>query len=455
VTARRARATRFLLSGIGIMLAILWLFFHPLDAFALADAEAEPGAALQERIDQAESGGTVVIPSGTYAGPIVISKPLVLKAKNGGKVTLINTSGKPAVTISADDVAVADITIVDKTAKEEPAVLIKGNRVLLDSLHIVTSSHGVMMRDAHDGEVKDSVIEWGREGITSFSEKGNGIDLYNAHRVRLLGNTIKRVHDGIYLENSDDTVISRNRIERSRYGVHCMYTKGTVIRDNTGTMNITGAMIMAVQNVELSGNTFTKQSENVNSQGILLYDAHETRVDGNAVTGNRVGLYIEQSANNLVENNALAHNFIGIQLIESTQNTIAGNRFVGNVTDALALGSADNKLAGNYWDAFSGIDADGDGRSDIRYQINPFFQGLIEKRPAFQIFFQTPGIAFLEGLYEANAGEWTSDEAPLMKPPAALRQEDWSQSGVLSGATGVLLAAAASVIIFISRRKSG
>ncbi len=235
-----------------------------------------------------------------------------------------------------------------------------------------------------------TTIEWAADGVR-MADKGNGIDLYNSHRMHLQDNAIYDVHDGIYMENSDAALVTGNRFERSRYGVHCMYTKGTVIQNNTGNLNITGAMIMNVQQVTMEGNTFAKQSENVNSQGIFLYNASGSVITDNRVEGNRVGLYVEQSADNRLDRNEVSSNFIGLQLINAASNTVEGNLFLGNVVDAQARGSESNDLSGNYWDSFSGIDTDGDGRSDIAYTINPFFQGLTQKRPPFQLFFSVAG----------------------------------------------------------------
>lgn len=395
-------------------------------------AKAEPKTSLQQRIDEATSGAVVIIPSGTYEGPIRIDRPLTLKAEKDGTVTLFNAADQPAISIDADHVQVKGITIIDQSVKPSPSVLVTGHQVLLDGLSIQTVSYGIMMIDANNGTVLNSVIEWGAEQSQPFINKGNGIDLYNAHRVLLEGNTIIGMFDGIYLENSDDTTVLNNLLEHNRYGVHSMYTEGTVIRGNRGTMNNTGAMVMVVRNVELAGNTFTKQNENVNSQGILLFDAHDSTIIDNIVEGNRVGLYIERSTNNRLERNEITNNFIGIQLLASEQNIITENQFVGNVSDALTRDSANNEISGNYWDAFAGIDADGDGRSDIAYAMNPFFQSLIQKRPAFQIFFQNPGIGFLEGLYESNARDWTTDRLPLMEPPQVMHKDSANASERMS-----------------------
>ncbi|GIQ65953.1 hypothetical protein PACILC2_45210 [Paenibacillus cisolokensis] len=407
---------------------------------------------LQTVLDQAKPGETIDLQPGTYEGPITINKPLTLRPEREGEVILRNGSLQPAISISADQTTVAGLHIIDEAVKEAPTVLVTGDRVVLEGLQIRTGADGIVVRDADEGVVTRTTIDWAAEGVR-MADKGNGIDLFNAHRWRMLDNTIRDVHDGIYMESSDNASVSGNVIERSRYGVHCMYTKGTMIERNVGMLNVTGAMVMTARQVSVTGNTFAKQSENVNSQGILLYDAHETIVADNTVDGNRVGLYVEQSTGNRLENNRISYNFIGIQLLESHENTITANQFFGNVADAQARGSESNALSGNYWDSFRGIDADGDGKSDISYAINPFFQGMTQKRPAFQLFFQSPGMVFLEGLYQTERDRWSTDSAPLMAPPDGGLQIGAMDGGSETGVAGFVLLGCSSLLFYRMRRR--
>lgn len=416
-------------------------------------ARAQGEVELQAIIDRTAPGATVTLPPGTYAGPVTIRQPLTLTVERAGETVLVNTSQRSAVTIEAERVTVSGLAIVDETVKEAPTVLVTGDRAALEDLHIRTGSHGIVAREANEGTVTRVAVEWVVPGIRQ-AEKGNGIDLYEAHRWRLTDSTIRDVHDGIYLENSDDTLVQDNVIERSRYGVHGMYTKRAVIRGNIGTLNVTGAMVMASRQATVAGNSFAKQSENVNSQGILLYDVQESVVEDNAIEGNRVGLYVEQSAGNVLRGNRVFYNFIGIQLLEASGNTITNNSFVGNVVSAQARGSEDNDMSGNLWDSFQGIDADGDGYSDISYAINPFFQGLAQRRSAFQLFFQSPGMVFLEGLYQTGRDRWANDAAPLMVlPDAAVQTDEAPRSGAGAGLVGCVLLAGVGLTIFRTRRR--
>ncbi|GIQ69563.1 ABC transporter substrate-binding protein [Xylanibacillus composti] len=413
---------------------------------------AVPNLSLQAQVDQSPPGSMLLVPPGSYEGPLVITKPIELRGEQGGTVTLHHTGDQPTLRIEAEHVKIAGLQIVDEGHKEAPAIQVLGNEILLDDLVVRTASTAILIQDSREVEIMRSSIEWNGAADTMPFARRNGVDLYQAHDILLSDNTIVGMRDGIYLENSDNVKISGNRIEGSRYGIHSMYTHGTVIRENTGAQNVTGAMVMAARDVQVTGNVFAKQDQNVHAQGILLYDVHESVVRDNTVEGNRVGLYVEQATHNEILDNRLSYNFIGLQLMKTENNVIRGNAFIGNVSDAQAKNSTENKLAGNYWDTFQGIDIDGDGLSDTSYAIHPFFVSLTQQRPVFQLFFQSPGIRFLESFVETERNEWTTDPSPLMEPPESIRSNH-DKADRRTGITGMLLLGCSCLLLFRFRRK--
>ncbi|MED0677750.1 right-handed parallel beta-helix repeat-containing protein [Aneurinibacillus thermoaerophilus] len=374
---------------------------------------------LQNLIRLAKPGETLLIQAGDYKGPIIIDKPLHLKVVNG-KVRIRNESKQPAIQIKADHSRLTGIEIVDSLSKESAAIVITGNDNILENLAIQTKSSGIQLSNASHNTIRETRIIWLEqkdEPPAKMSQKGNGIDLWKSHQNNIIENTVVNLHDGIYLENSNLNQVESNRIDYSRYGIHCMYTNGTIIRHNVGSYNVTGAMIMGAKNTQVIGNTFYKQSENVNSQGLLLYDVQTSIIERNRLEGNRVGMYVEQSQNNDLRNNVIHQNFIGLQLKNAQQNTCHSNLFYANVIQAEGIDSRNNQLKENYWDNFQGIDMANTGHSSIPYAINPFFQKLTEAVPAYQLFFQSPGMFFLESMFMTNQDSWTKDTSPLIRPP--------------------------------------
>lgn len=411
---------------------------------ASASPSDTTAAAIQQLIQQAKDGEIVHVPAGSYQGRLLIDRPITLAAD--GDVTIRNQDEAPTVKITADGASLIGLHIVHEAPDKNAAVLVASDNVRIESQDIRTRAYGIMLRKANRASIKGNRIQWLDETATASKgekkEKRNGIDLFEAHDNAISNNTVSNLNDGIYQESSDGNLVEGNAIDHSRYGVHCMFTKRTIVRDNSGYANVTGAMIMGVDDAVVTGNTFTKQSENVNSQGLLLFDVQTSKVEGNLVAGNRVGLYVEQSSANLIANNRVLQNFTGIQLLDSEDNQFTANDFIGNVIEAEATDSKNNKLEGNYWDAFRGIDSDGDGASNTRYNINPFFQQLTGETPAFQLFFRSPGMIFLESLFESNRDNWAFDAKPLMKPNFG---DNASSAG--TGRFGSLFAAGAALLL--------
>lgn len=408
---------------------------------------------LQALIDAAPEGGIVRLAPGEYAGPVILNKRITLEAETAGTVTVTHADEQPAVSVTAAGVVVRGLAIEHAGGRDSPAVHASAPDVTLEGLDIVTDGFGIRLEQADRSVVRASEIRSSRPTAGRFTELRNGIDLYETDDAVIEDNYVSSMYDAIYIENSDNTRITGNIVESSRYGIHLMYSGGAIVTGNTGRMNVTGAMIMTVEDVLLADNVFTKQSENVNSQGILLFAATNCIVRNNIAEGNRVGLYIEMSSDNLIEGNRFANNFMGLQLLDAENNTIRDNDWTGNVADAGAQRSGHNRIERNFWDSFSGVDADGDGASDLHYAVNPFFLSLTERRPVFQLFFQSPGMKFLESLYGADRSGWAVDTAPLMKPGLAAEQTDKSP-GPAAGAAGLLLLAASVSVIMISRRRT-
>ncbi|WP_256757981.1 nitrous oxide reductase family maturation protein NosD [Cohnella sp. WQ 127256] len=412
---------------------------------------------LQQIIDAAKSGDVIKLPAGEYEGPAIINKPLTIIG--GAAVSVRNESNQPAIEIRSEQVELSQFSIQHSPSGESSAILVTADGAVIEQMTIETRGFGILVRDADRGLFKENTITWfktKKDKKTSMAKKQNGIDLYNSHDNRIEANEIYDMRDGIYLENSDRVNVEGNKLYRSRYGFHSMYTKGTTLVGNVGEFNVTGAMVMGVKDALVSGNSFRKQSENVNSQGILLFDVQTSVIKSNIVEGNRVGIYVEQSSNNQLRDNSILRNFMGIQFLESEGNELNNNRFISNVIEAEALDSSGNRMDGNYWDAFQGLDVDKNGTSDMAYTINPFYQQLISKTSAYQIFFQSPGMTFLSSMFSDDQESWAKDHSPLMSQASSIDDNANLSTGssVWIGLVGALLLfVSIFIILFLGVRK--
>jgi nitrous oxidase accessory protein len=439
-----------------IWLALVGLFTFILGLLtALHTAGAAAGirenVPLQPIIDQAPAGAVIDLEAGSYSGPVVITQPLTLVGDKS--VTIVNEQDQAAVSIQSENVKLSGFTIEHNGSQPSAAVQVTGRDNEISGLTIHTKGAGLLLRESAAAVIRRNTVEWAGASTASSSQKGNGIDLYNSDNSRIEGNEIQGVLDGIYLENSRNAAVNDNRMIRTRYGIHCMYIDGSSVLNNTGEENMTGAMIMGVKKTSVSGNTFRKQSTNVHSQGMLLYDVHESRIHSNTVEGNRVGMNIAESSDNEIADNELLRNFVGIQMVLAEGNEFTHNRFISNVIDASAVDSKDNRLKQNYWDSFQGLDLNRDGVSDISYAINPFYEQLVSRNAAYQLFFQSPGMVFLSDLHSEGKSRWTTDESPQMnlgqEQPASSGSAGTNGSSLVSMIGVLLLGLSAGTMIYM------
>lgn len=390
---------RLKLTYILFFLAVLFLFPNPISA---------DRPSLQELIEEASEGETLVIPPGYYEENITIDKPLTLIGERD--VTITSCEDAPVVTVKGDGVHLSNVSIeqCNENNGDLAAVYVTGEHHFLSRLSIQTSQKGMQLFEANQITVE--------KGAITGDKKENGIDLWKTNDTLIEQMKINNPLDGIYMEQSHRNTIVSNVIEDARYGIHLMFTDETIIQNNQSQHNFTGAMVMEAKNVQISGNHFSFNNQNVNSQGLLLYLTSDVTAENNIFASNRVGAFIEESTDASLSHNLFQSNTIGAQWKNSNDNELVANTFNGNVNDTQANESANNLIQNNYWDAALMLDINGDGISEIPHAADPYFMAMVQRIPEYQLFFQHPGITLLKQVFKGPADELLIDQKPSMIP---------------------------------------
>ncbi|NMD72101.1 hypothetical protein HHO41_17540 [Bacillus sp. DNRA2] len=365
---------------------------------------------LQDIINSTPEGKTVELPSGTYTGPLVINKSITVIGQKGVKI--IANGDSPALILQNKGATVKNLSVENKDA--DYAIFISGSKHSLVNVNVKTAHIGVRLNEANSIEVRDVTVM----GYQGAADEGNGIDLYRSENNVIANNTVKDIRDGIYLEYSSANKIYGNLVTRSRYGLHFMYTENNVVQDNTLINNHTGSMIMVSSNELYENNKLLENRQNVNSQGLYLYDVNESKFQNNLIKDNRIGIMIDNTFTNEITRNIFQGNALGIIFKQSTDNNITYNDFKINTTTILTYGdgSNQNNLSKNYWDNQQGLDINGDGLSDLKVVADPYFMEITDKNSAFQLFFQAPGMMLMEKLFKSDEASLVKDLTPAMSP---------------------------------------
>ena len=386
---------------------------------------------LQARIDATPRGGTLVVPAGTYAGPIVIRGPLSVIAEPGA---IIDGGGTGSVvTIAGDGVVFRGFTVRNsgrEVTREAAGIKATGNRHRIEANRVHGVYFGIHVGAGRGVIVQDNTIA---PGMSHGARPGHGISVWNMDDARILRNRISRARDGIYLSFTNRVSVAGNVVTESRYGLHSMYSQEARFEDNDAAGNLLGAALMMSDRLVLRRNRIRQHRDGAAAYGLLLKDIGDLTAEENDILANRVGIYAEgvpanPSKEAIFTGNVIAGNEVGLALQSNAALTMTGNRIAENLTDVRPLGrqlssgmrwTRDGR--GNSWGQYRGFDADQDGIGDVPYTLQDAMDALVRRNSLVQAFLYTPAHLALESaarmfpLY--RQAPVLVDDRPLMAMP--------------------------------------
>lgn len=411
---------------------------------------------LAELVARAEPGDTIVVPPGTYEGPLVIDKPLTLVGE--GRPVIDGGGSGTVVTIAAEGVTLRGFAIRNsgRDVSGEPAGIrvTAGGAVIEDNV-LREVLYGIVLQDSGGHLVRNNDISSRME--FSAERRGHAIYLWHTSDNVVTGNRVDGAKDGVFIGFGTDTLVEGNTITHVRYGIHYMYADRNVFRANVFRHNIAGAALMYSRVLTLEDNEFSHNASAASGYGLLMKDVDDVEMRGNRVFQNRVGITMEGAPHTpgstvVIEDNFIGHNQVAIELFTNTDASFSGNSFVGNLRQVESRGGV---LAGrndwspggrgNYWDDYRGYDADGNGIGDRPYSYATAFNDLARDEPALRAFAFTPAQAALDLAANWFAGykpePAVTDDHPLISPAVSLGEtRSWSDAAWVVAAMAPLVA---------------
>lgn len=349
---------------------------------------------IQNAVDNATSGDTVFVRSGTYNESVSISKSLSLIGEDKAKTMILGDwrLGGTVVLVCHDGVTLKGFTMKSITYSYRSGRgvhLLHVRRCIVSNCIFLGNGLGVWLYGSSDNIIEDNYIKCGlivpdSAGIqlqdssyncilgNTVADNAWGVMLSTSIRNNLTRNEMTNNWGGISVSFSDNNTIFDNNITSGRYGVIQTSSSYNIIADNT--------LIDASTGIQISSSSYFNLLEDnaiANSRycGLELHDsASHNRILGNNITDNKHGLEFKFSSNNTLRNNNITgNNGIGAIFDESSKNVINQNNFINNALHAanyesVNIWDADDK--GNYWDNYTGTDADNDYLGDSPYVID-------------------------------------------------------------------------------------
>jgi parallel beta-helix repeat protein len=280
---------------------------------------------IQQAVDAAKPGDTVLVAPGTYTENVVVSKPLTITGN---------------ATVNAAD-------------SSKDVFLITSPGVHIDGLTISGGESGV------------NVAGVASCAITNITEHGNVF--------------------AVYLANATNCVVSNNNLANNHYGVYCDYSTSNTIANNVATGETGGGNNATYSDgiylyYSDSNNVTQNNLSDNHVYGISLFHSSGNDISNNTIHANdNIGVRLGEAA----DNNTLSFNTIGgssqlgILILNAQGNQIYLNNFVNQtaaISDAsAAILNSPEKLAytyggvnrtgymSNYYSDYKGTDANGTG----------------------------------------------------------------------------------------------
>ena len=413
------------LAALGIAAATL-----PADARTLR-VPTGPGAAVRA-LAAAATGDTVTLTSGVHAGPLRITRAIVLRGEPGA---VVDGGGRGTVLEVVAPGAVVEGLEIRRSGKRVLTIdsgihVVNSGGVILRRLRLDDVLYGVCAERSSGLAVEDCWLT-GRVPPLQETGEGNGIHLWYSEDARLVRDTVTHFVDAVYLSFANHTRVEDSRLEgNGRYGLHTMYCQGNQLVGNRLTHNVAGCAIMFSNHLAVERNTFV-HNRGSRTYGLLLRDCSDGTFVSNLLVDNTIAIFMDNSNRNRLRRNLIQYNGWGILIFSSCAgNEIAGNDFLNNdYPVALDMRRTNNRFDdghhGNYWGDSEPYDLDADGVSDVPYSPVSAFAFLSKQYPDLAVLAKSPAVAALsvaERVFPALRPSEAVDHFPLVAPGAGAHQ---------------------------------
>jgi len=399
---------------------------------------------IQDAVDNASAGDTILVYDGTYNEDVVLDKQLNLIGADWPEVVASDTGD--GITVNADGCVIDGFS--SQSVNGNGIVLYSSNNVISNNrcsnssvgIYLDSSSNnnsltdnfvysntvGIWLDSSGNNMLSNNTAYSNSEGISLYYASNSnsltdnfvysntvGIWLYSSSNNTLMSNTASANTDGISLySSSNNNTLTSNTASANEIGISLYSSSNNTLTNNTASLNAIGGFWLYLS----SNNTLTNNtaSFSTDGEGISLQYSSNNTFTGNNVSNNDYGMYLSFSSNNTLGTNNILDCYYGIELYHySSDNQFYLNNFIGNDYNAeistncynntwsslskityMYNGTIYINYIGNYWSNYTGSDNDGDGIGNTPYVIT----GSYEDRYPLMQPFESYTILLIHGL---------------------------------------------------------
>lgn len=323
-------------------------FIGGITAWALAGyPEYIKYASIQEAIDNATEGSTLLVSNGLYSEHLTISKPLTLIGENKYRTIVDGSNSGTIVNVQSDNVSISEFTVQRpgcscedhygiRLEDNHSGINLTNNEMITDSVAInATGVQDVVI--AHNDFSEDYVLSMSifnssdilitRNNLTGYME---GVDIENSSNIIFSNNILFGTgNPGVSAQNCNNSTFRGNTFLEDSYGIVLKWCKDNLLYDNNFEGNFRDTSCENSANSwdnGFEGNFWSNYTAiDLNADGIgdpsYLIDANNT--DNHPLTGTFASYELENQEVECISNSSVTEP--SLEIINSTQATVAFN----------------------------------------------------------------------------------------------------------------------------------
>ncbi len=224
---------------------------------------------IQDAINNASNGDTILVYSGTYYENVDVNKQLTLRGvDNSGEEPVINAGGSgSAITLSAGNSILEGVTAINASWPNVGISVKSNNNILRNNTASNNNYNGIELRDAINNTLEDN---------NASSNHEYGIYLVYSDNSRLNGNNaFENDMVGIYLYSSNNNQLDNNNASNNNIGIHLDYSTNNTLRSNK-IWNINYGIALFTSNNNLIYNNYFINKNNTYDEGNNIWNITKT-----------------------------------------------------------------------------------------------------------------------------------------------------------------------------------
>lgn len=190
---------------------------------------------IQAAINNADSGDTIFVHSGTYLENIVVSKPVSLIGEDRNSTIVNGGFSRNVINVTANNVVIEGFTIkYSGTNAQDSGIFVENrNHVVVRGNMLTGNNNGISLSICTDNTISNNMI-------------------------------LSNDNYGVYLYSSANNIVSNNDISGNDNGVSLFYSAGNTVFANFASENLYGLFLLSSINNVVAAN-------NISSNGFGLY----------------------------------------------------------------------------------------------------------------------------------------------------------------------------------------